>query len=168
MKLRPRYKFILDNIDSQEAARIVFKKSMELSPELEVKKSKNVIHFYIPKKERKLWSPYLSVTFEGSEEGVIVRGNIGPSEKIWLPFIFLFGCLITSILFLTIYSFVQLNLGHTTNAFPLLIPLILCLGGLYLFSFLGQRKSSHCIFIFHNLLHRTFGNTKIPLSFEIK
>lgn len=168
MKLRPRYKFELDNVNVRQAGIQIYEKSQELSPDLEILKAGQNMHFYIPKKERKIWTPYLAVTFEETESGVIVRGNIGPSEKIWLPFIFLYGSLITAILFITIYGFVQLNLGHSANALWFLIPLIFGLGGFYLFSYLGQRKSSHCVLTFHNLLHRSYSENATSFVLETK
>jgi len=168
MKLRPRYKFMLDNTTVRQAAIDIYEKSKELSPELEMKKTQSIIHFFIPKKERKLWTPYLAVSFENTEEGAIVKGQIRPQEKIWLPFKFLYGGLVLSILAVIIYGSIQINLGHSSDTLWLLVPMIVSLFGLYLFSFLGQRKSAHCVLVFHNLLHRTYPQREESLIPEPK
>ena len=168
MKLRPHYKFELQNVHSEKASMDIFIKAKETSPDLEIIKTKKILQFYIPKKERKLWTPYLAVSFEDTEKGVIVRGNIGPEEKIWVPFIFLYAVLIFLICAVLIYGFVHLSLGYSGEILWLIIPMVLSLSGLYLFSYLGQRKSSHCVLVFHNLLHRTFIYHSASMIYELK
>lgn len=158
MKLRPRYKIEIDKINSSEAKKLLKESISNEKISFEIQANEFYFHIYMPEDERKVWTPYMEVTFEEVEYGTIIRASIGPAARIWLPFNFLYSFLTLSIIFATIYGFIQLNLGYQATMFYSLIPLFITMAGLYLMSYLGQKKSSHCIIVFDRILSLAFKN----------
>lgn len=168
MKLRPRYKIEIDNI-SVEDARILILESIKLENiDFEVQSNEYYTHIYMPDNERKIWTPYMAITFEEVESGVIIRASIGPSGKIWTPFAFVYSALSVAILFVSIYGLTQISLKHSAEILYSLIPMGFLLAGMYLSSYLGQKKSSNCIIVFNRILHISFKNHPSLTSFNLK
>ncbi len=166
MKLRPKYRIELENIYADEANDIILEGLRKKFPELVTESTPYYLHVFIPEKDRKLWTPYLAITFEEVEHGVIIRCSIGPSGKIWLPFAFVYSFLAVVILFVSIYGLTQVSLGHDASILYGLIPMLLVAAGMYLFSYLGQKKSIDTILIFNQLLEGLFLGKPQTLVFK--
>lgn len=168
MKLRPRYRIEVDNLKSEEARSEIMKAIKQENVEFEIESTPYYLHVYMPTEERKLWTPYMALTFEDVEPGCIIRASIGPSGKIWLPYAFVYSAIGVAILFVAIYGLTQLSLNHSANILYSLIPLFAMVIGMYMISFLGQKKSSSCILIFDRILKNAFEQTSNLISFELK
>lgn len=168
MKLRPKYRIEVDNFNAQDARKVLHEKIKEEKADFEIQSNEYYLHIYMPENERKIWTPYMAITFEEIEPGVIVRANIGPSGKIWLPFWFVYSFLSVAILFVSIYGLTQLSLHHPASILYSLIPMFLIISGMYLASYIGQKKSANCIIVFDRILNNAFKKVPSLVSFELK
>ncbi|MBN2746319.1 MAG: hypothetical protein JXR34_06310 [Bacteroidales bacterium] len=166
MKLRPKYRIELENIYGDEVQDLILKELKKKFPTLETETTPYYLHIFIPEKDRKLWTPFLAITFEDVEHGVIIRCSIGPSGKIWLPFAFVYSFLAVVILFVSIYGLTQVSLGHDASILYSLIPMLGGAAGMYLFSYLGQKKSSDSINLFNQILEGLFLDKPQTLLFR--
>ena len=100
-------------------------------------------YFFVDEKERKMWSPHLSVQIEPMKEGSFLRGRFGPHPELWTLFIFLY----TGVGFLAVIGlmlgFVQWQSDMAPWGFWGIWFGLPGLGILYGISVLGQRLSSH-------------------------
>ena len=100
-------------------------------------------YFFVDKKERKVWSPHLSIQVESHSEGSLLRGRFGPHPELWTLFIFLYtavGFLATIGLLL---GFVQWQSGMVPWGIWGVGIGIPGLAILYGISATGQRLSAH-------------------------
>lgn len=100
-------------------------------------------YFFVDEKERRAWSPHLSIQVEPRSGGSLLRGRFGPHPEIWTLFVFLYA----GVGFLTtiglILGFVQWQSGlEPWGLWGLWIgmPGLLALYGI---SATGQRLGSH-------------------------
>jgi hypothetical protein len=93
---------------------------------------------FVPEVERRIWSPWLSVTAEERVGGTIVHGRFAPHPNIWTLYLFLAFGLGFALLVGTTWGYAQWATERTPWAF-VSIPVVLILGaGLYLASLVGQ------------------------------
>lgn len=98
---------------------------------------------FLEKSERRVWSPYLTIQVEPTEDGSMVRGRYAPHPEVWTLFVFLYAVVGFLALMGLMLGFVQWQSG--------LVPWGLwgCYVGipgfflLYLISAAGQRLSAH-------------------------
>ena len=95
---------------------------------------------FVPEGEQRVWSPWLSVTAEESEEGgAVVRGRFAPHPHVWTLYMFLSFALGFSLLVGVTWAYAQWAMDKTPWAL-LCLPLGIVLGGaLYLVSLAGQK-----------------------------
>jgi hypothetical protein len=94
---------------------------------------------YVPARERKLWSPYLSLRVDEDADGCSVFGRFSPHPEVWTFFMFIYGSVVTLVVFGATFGYVQWASG--TPAWGLWavwlgVPLLALLHGA---SWLGQR-----------------------------
>jgi len=100
-------------------------------------------YLFVDEKERKLWSPHLSVQVEPATEGSLLRGRFGPHPEIWTLYMFLYtavGFLVTIGLIL---GFVQWQSNMDPWGFWGVWIGVPGLAVLYGVSATGQKLSSH-------------------------
>ena len=94
---------------------------------------------FVPEKDRRLWSPWLSVTADDNRDGVVLRGRFAPHPNIWTLYLFTAFALGFSLLVGATWGYAQWATESTPWAL-ISVPLIAILGGgLYLVSIVGQR-----------------------------
>jgi hypothetical protein len=168
MKLRPWYKIEVDNMTSKQARTLIKEKINLENLNFEVQSNEFYLHLYMPIEEKKLWTPYLAITIEEVEQGVVIRAHIGPAAKIWLPFVFFYTGISVAMLFVAIYGLSQISLNNSPKILFSLIPMVLLMGGMYLMSYLGQQKSSNCIIVFDRILRQAFEKHPNLTLFQFK
>ncbi len=101
---------------------------------------------FVPEDERRVWSPWLSVTTEGAREGgSLVRGRFAPHPQVWTLYAFLAFGLGFGLLVGVTWGYAQWAMGETPWAL-LSLPLGGFLGVcLYLVSVTGQRLGAEQI-----------------------
>jgi hypothetical protein len=99
--------------------------------------------FFVNEKERRLWSPCLSVQVEPAAEGSLLRGRFGPHPELWTFFMFFY----TAVGFLAVIGlllgFVQWQSGMSAWGFWAALAGFTGLGVLFGVSATGQRMSAH-------------------------
>jgi hypothetical protein len=48
-------------------------------------------YFFVDEKDRRVWSPHLSVQVESNDGGSLLKGRFGPHPEIWTFFLFLYA-----------------------------------------------------------------------------
>ena len=98
---------------------------------------------FVPEAERSVWSPWLSITVEASEEsGSRVRGRFGPHPNLWTLYMFCAFALGVSGFGSLVWGMAQWALGRTPWAFSGIVLCALLGAALYGCSVLGQRLGS--------------------------
>ena len=94
---------------------------------------------YVTDEERRVWSPWLSVTAEEHSDGSVLQGRFAPHPGVWTLYLFLAFGLGFSLLVGSSLGYAQWAIDRTPWAL-LSVPLVVLLGGgLYLASIVGQR-----------------------------
>jgi len=94
---------------------------------------------FVTDEERRVWSPWLSITAEKQANGSVLRGRFAPHPGVWTLYLFLAFGLGFAFLVGTTWGYAQWAIDRTPWAL-LTIPLVLILGGgLYFASLVGQR-----------------------------
>jgi hypothetical protein len=94
---------------------------------------------FVPESQRRLWSPWLSVTAEdGDGGGSVVRGRFGPHPAVWTLYMFCAFGLGFGLLVGTTWGYAQWVMGVTPRALysvPVIVALAVALYGI---SLVGQ------------------------------
>jgi len=94
---------------------------------------------FVPDTERRLWSPWLSVTADEKGSGSLLRGRFAPHPNVWTLYLFLSFGLGFALLVGTTWGYAQWATERTPWALAS-IPIIIVLGVLlYFASQVGQR-----------------------------
>jgi hypothetical protein len=97
---------------------------------------------FVPEANRRLWSPWLSITADEKDDGAVLRGRFAPHPDVWTFYLFLAFGLGFALLVGTTWGYAQ----WATETAPwalMIIPRVMVLGvALYLASQIGQRLGS--------------------------
>lgn len=94
---------------------------------------------FVPDSERRVWSPWLSITADDREDGSLLRCRFAPHPHVWTLYLFLAFGLGFALLVGTTWGYAQWATDRTPWA-VLSVPVIILLGWLlYLASQVGQK-----------------------------
>jgi hypothetical protein len=94
---------------------------------------------FVPENERRVWSPWLSVTARECDRGAVVRGRFAPHPSIWTLYLFLaFGLSFAVLVGLT-WGYAQWAMNETPWALVSAPLGALAISGLFAISLIGQR-----------------------------
>lgn len=94
---------------------------------------------FVPEADRRVWSPWLSVTADEGDRGAVIRGRFAPHPSVWTLYLFLAFALGFALLVGTTWGYAQWATEVTPWAL-FAIPLVVVSAGLlYLASQIGQR-----------------------------
>jgi len=94
---------------------------------------------FVPDVERRVWSPWLSVTANDREDGSLLRCRFAPHPNVWTLYLFLAFALGFALLVGTTWGYAQWATDRSPWAL-VSVPIIVVLGGLlYLASQVGQK-----------------------------
>jgi hypothetical protein len=94
---------------------------------------------FVPENERRVWSPWLSVTASPQADGSLLTGRFAPHPNVWTLYLFLAFGLGFALLVGTTWGYAQWATDRTPWAL-MSVPIILILGSLlYVASQVGQR-----------------------------
>jgi hypothetical protein len=97
---------------------------------------------FVPDAERRVWSPWLSITADDRKNGSLLRCRFAPHPNVWTLYLFLAFALGFALLVGTTWGYAQWATDHTPWAL-VSVPVIVVLGGLlYLASQVGQKLGS--------------------------
>jgi hypothetical protein len=94
---------------------------------------------FVPESERRVWSPWLSVTAGPRADGSLLKGRFAPHPNVWTLYLFLAFGLGFALLVGTTWGYAQWATDRTPWALAS-VPIVLILATLlYLASQIGQR-----------------------------
>jgi hypothetical protein len=123
-KIRPRFR-LKTSLDKDEIMDIIHGHGEEDETVVNSKYDR-FIKLTIPKKDRHYWTPVLSLSFDQEKDGTLIRGLIGPNDKVWTKFMFFYIATGTLGTIGTIFALVQYQL-HDTWAYIFILPLTIVL-----------------------------------------
>lgn len=104
------------------------------------------------------WSPHVSITYEDTEEGTLIRGLYGPSPSVWTMFIFFYALIGMAILIITVIGLANLSIDNSGAILWALPVLVFLFFTLYIVSYTGQRKGHDQV----EALHRFIESCVLP------
>lgn len=112
----------------------------------------------VPPEDTHFWSPQLSLEFEETEEGTLIRGLYGPNPGLWALFAFGYAVIGIMALFTAIISSSAISLGKE-SPFLWLLPVYAVLAlGLYLVGQFGQKLGAAQTFMLHHFFEEAIGD----------
>lgn len=154
--IRPRFKLVIDKTEKECIEQL--KKAALDDTTAKVKVILDHVHILIPDEKLHYWSPELHITFDHDEayEGTLLRCLIGPRQTIWAMFAFFYAAIGIATLFLLMFGFSQLQMGHTPYLLYMGIGGVIFLPSLYTVAQIGQRKGRdemlHLVsYLYHHL-----------------
>lgn len=113
--------------------------------------------FRIKPEEQHFWSPQLTISFEETPDGTIIRGMYGPHPTVWSIFTFGYAVLGLAFFFISIIGFVRLSLGLSHGILWVLPVIIVLLIILYIMSQVGQKVGAEQTFALHHFYEDAIG-----------
>ncbi len=139
-KIRPRFK-LETPLSKEEAMDLINKKAQE-DESISSSSFTRFIKLRSPVEERHYWSPVMNLTFEWDEydNKTLIRGVIGPNEKVWSMFMFFYIGIIAIGMFGGIFALVKWQVNDNPNLL-FIIPLsIFIFGSIFSTVKYGKRK----------------------------
>lgn len=111
----------------------------------------------LPVEEQHYWSPQLSLSFEETENGTILRGLYGPRPSVWGMFVFFYSIIGVATMIVATIGFSKLTLGGSGKLLWLVPVLVLIFLSLYLVSHTGQKVGKKQMITLHRFIERATG-----------
>jgi hypothetical protein len=111
----------------------------------------------LPYEDRHYWSPQLSLSFEQTEQGTIVRGLYGPRPSVWGMFVFFYAFIAIATMIVATIGFSRLTLGGSAGILWWVPVLLLIFLSLYLVSYTGQKVGKKQMITLHRFIEEATG-----------
>jgi len=111
----------------------------------------------VPLEQQHYWSPQLSLSFEETESGTILRGLYGPRPSVWGMFVFFYSIIGVGTLIAATIGFSMLSLGKPSPILWAVPVLVLIFLSLFLVSYSGQKVGKKQMIILHRFLEESTG-----------
>lgn len=108
--------------------------------------------FYPKESDQHYWSPQLTIHFEKSEKGSLIRGLYGPKPSVWTMFMFFYSFIGFVTMIAAMVSLSYWSLGEQSLIFWSVPILILTFLSLFLVAYLGQKFGHQQIVSIHRFL----------------
>ena len=156
-RIRPRFKQLTKEPSQHLQERLITKLETGVSKFIATSVQDHIT-LSIPSSEKHFWSPQLSLSFEDTEQGTVIRGLYGPNPTVWAVFFFGYIALGILALFGLMAGSSQLMLGQEA---PILWSLPVC--GLlavimYFVAQAGQKMGAEQMFRLHHFYEDTVGS----------
>ena len=110
---------------------------------------------YLPKVEQHYWSPQLTLSYEESEKGTLIRGLYGPRPAVWTMFIFFYSLIAFAFIVISVIGFSNFSLGHSASILFVVPILFMTFLTLYFVAYCGQRLGHDQMLTLHGFLEET-------------
>ena len=111
----------------------------------------------LPYEEQHYWSPQLSLSFEKTEHGTIVRGLYGPRPSVWGMFVFFYAIIAIATMIVATIGLSRLTLGGSAGILWFVPLLLLIFLSLYLVSYTGQKVGKKQMITLHRFIEQATG-----------
>ena len=111
----------------------------------------------LPQDQRHYWSPQLSLSFEETETGTILRGLYGPRPAVWGMFVFFYSIIGIATMIVGTIGFSKLTLGGSGSLLWSVPVLLLIFLSLYLVSYTGQKVGKKQMITLHRFIEQATG-----------
>lgn len=112
----------------------------------------------IPHEDQHYWSPRLSISFEETDGGTMMRGVYGPRPSVWTLFIFFYAFIGFGILIILILGTSYISLGKSGAILWFVPVLLLIFLTLYLVSYFGQKLGHDQMVTLHHFVENCIGH----------
>ncbi len=150
IKLRPRFKYYSQYEPTEIQERV--KKHLELDDRCIGTVIDGHIVLKIAPEEYHYWSPQLSLSLEIEKAGTLVRGLYGPNPNVWVLFVFGYGIIAFTVLFIGIIGLSRWSLGMNAPILWMLPILGSAALALYIIGQFGQKIGAEQLFTLHHFL----------------
>ena len=113
--------------------------------------------FYPKEEEQHYWSPQLTIHFEKTENGSLIRGLYGPKPSVWTMFMFFYSLIGFITLIAVMVSLSYWSLGQESLIYWSVPILIFVFLSFYLVAYLGQKFGHQQIVNIHLFLEQCVG-----------
>ncbi len=140
-KIRPRFKLQTPETKEKFIQLVQAEAKKNNTVKLLVRQHK-YLRLSIPEKEQHYWSPVLNLSCDDEEEPdkTIIRGHIGPSDNVWILFVFGYSAIAILGLFASIWAYVKWNIDGEVRYLIIIPTAILLILSIFLTSKFGQYK----------------------------
>lgn len=161
-RIRPRFKHLVREDQHAVEQKILSALQVEM-PVCESDFRSGYINLRIPQSEIHYWSPQLTLTFESTEEGTVIRGLYGPAPNVWTLFFFGYAAVGVLSLVIGMWGFARYSLGLGAGILWLL-PVLGGVGAaLYLIAQFGQKLGAEQMYRLHHF-YESLIHDKIAIS----
>lgn len=112
---------------------------------------------YPPEEEQHFWSPQLTLTFEESDDGTLVRGLYGPQPTVWTMFVFFYTIVGFAILIMGILGYSYWTLDKPVTFLWTIPVLMLLFLSLFIVAYFGQKLGHKQMTRLHRFLELCLG-----------
>lgn len=114
----------------------------------------------LPKRDQHYWSPQLSLSFESSDTGSVLRGLYGPRPEVWTMFVLFYSIIGFAALVISVIGYSNWSLGQSAQILWAVPALTVVFLTLYLVSYFGQKMGRKQMFELHTFVEKAL-NIKI-------
>ncbi|MFT5169113.1 MAG: hypothetical protein ACI8P3_004361 [Saprospiraceae bacterium] len=112
---------------------------------------------FIPQEDQHYWSPQLSLSFEKTETGTLMRGFYAPRPAVWTMFVFFYAIIGIAIIFILIFGMSYRSLGDSGAILWLIPVLVIIFLSLYAVAYTGQKMGHIQLVTLHRFLEECVG-----------
>ena len=110
------------------------------------------VTLFLPPQEQHYWSPQLSLTFEETEAGSLIRGLYGPRPQVWTMFVLFYSIIGFAALIVLVFGFSYWSLNKPAGILWLVPVLAIIFLSLYLVAYYGQKLGNEQIKTLHDFI----------------
>ncbi len=161
-RIRPRIRFETE-LTPEKLHRIIKERLAATEVKCEGQVLPGFATIYPKQEDQHYWSPQLTIHFEKTEMGSLVRGLYGPKPSVWTMFMFFYSFIGFVTMIAAMVSLSYWSLGQESIIFWSVPILILIFLSLFLVAYLGQKFGHQQIISIHRFLEECVGE-KVELS----
>jgi hypothetical protein len=100
------------------------------------------VEFFVDDKDKRLWSPYLSVQAQQEEQRTVLFGRFSPRPEVWTFVMFLYAINSFLVIFGAMFGYGQWAIERTPWALACIPVGVVCIAAIHISSMIGQRLSA--------------------------
>ncbi len=155
-RIRPRIRFETE-LTPEKLHRIIKEKLAEPDIKCDGQVLPGFATFSPLKADQHYWSPQLTIHFEKTDHGSLIRGLYGPQPTVWTMFMFFYSLIGFITMIAAMVSLSYWSLGKESLIYWSVPVLTLVFMSLYLVAYLGQKFGHQQIVDIHRFLEECIG-----------